>query len=131
MTQPTQGSLFHSPMRDTSVRVGPAGWNYKDWEGTVYPAGLGKAFDPLAFLAEYFDAVEINSSFYSPPRPADAAAWARRVHNNPRFRFTAKAWQRSTHEPKAGNRSLRWPRTARPSGIRSRPSRRPEGWAPS
>ena len=100
MTQPTQGSLFHSPPRDTSVRVGPAGWNYKDWEGTVYPAGLGKAFDPLAFLADYFDTIEINSSFYSPPRPADAASWARRVRNNPRFRFTAKAWQRLTHEPK-------------------------------
>lgn len=100
MTKPIQGSLFHSPPRDTAVRVGPAGWNYKDWEGTVYPAGQGKSFDPLAFLAEYFDTVEINSSFYSPPRPTDTAGWARRVHNNPRFRFTAKAWQRLTHEPK-------------------------------
>ena len=100
MTKPIQGSLFHSPPRDTAVRVGPAGWNYKDWEGMVYPAGQGKSFDPLAFLAEYFDTVEINSSFYSPPRPTDAAGWARRVNNNPRFRFTAKAWQRLTHEPK-------------------------------
>ncbi len=100
MTQPTQGSLFQSPGRDTSVRVGPAGWNYRDWEGAVYPAGQGKAFDPLAFLADYFDTIEINSSFYSPPRPADAASWVRRVRNNPRFRFTAKAWQRLTHERK-------------------------------
>jgi len=93
-----QASFFQPPARDTSVRVGPAGWNYKDWEGTVYPAGLGKSFDALAFIAGYFDTVEINSSFYRPPRPADAAKWASRVRNNPRFKFTAKAWQRLTHE---------------------------------
>ncbi|HYK90815.1 MAG TPA: DUF72 domain-containing protein [Acidobacteriota bacterium] len=93
-----QGSLFQSPPRDTSLRVGPAGWNYKDWEGIVYPSSSGRSFDPLAFLAEYFDAIEINSSFYRPPRPDDAASWARRVRNNPRFKFTAKAWQRLSHE---------------------------------
>ncbi len=93
-----QGSLFQPAPRDTSVRVGPAGWNYKDWEGTVYPAGLGKSFDALAFIADYFDTVEINSSFYRPPRPSDAASWARRARKNPRFKFTAKAWQRLTHE---------------------------------
>ena len=62
------------------------------------PAGSGKSFDQLSFLADYFDTIEINSSFYAPPRPGDAASWARRVGNNPRFRFTAKAWQRITHE---------------------------------
>jgi len=100
MPLPAQGSLFSPPPRDVSVRVGPAGWNYKDWEGTVYPAGMGKSFDPLAFLADYVDTVEINSSFYAPPRPSDAESWARRVGNNPRFRFTAKAWQHLTHEIK-------------------------------
>jgi uncharacterized protein YecE (DUF72 family) len=98
MPEPGQGSLFHPPPRDTSLRVGPAGWNYKDWEGVVYPAGGGRTFDPLAFLADYFDTIEINSSFYAPPRSSDAASWARRVENNPRFRFTAKVWQRLTHE---------------------------------
>jgi uncharacterized protein YecE (DUF72 family) len=98
----TQGSLFQAPPRDASLRVGPAGWNYKDWEGIVYPSGAGRSFDPLAFLAEYFDTIEINSSFYSPPRPGDAASWARRVRNNPRFKFTAKAWQRLSHQPRDG-----------------------------
>jgi uncharacterized protein YecE (DUF72 family) len=93
-----QRSLFGPSPRASRVRVGPAGWNYKDWEGIVYPAGAGRRFDPLAYLAEYFDTIEINSSFYGPPRPNDAAAWARRVGNNPRFKFTAKVWQRLTHE---------------------------------
>lgn len=98
-----QGSLFRSPSRDSSLRVGPAGWNYKDWEGIVYPAG--RALDPLAFLADYCDTIEINSSFYAPPRPKDAVSWARRVRNNPRFKFTAKAWQRLSHERGPGGES--------------------------
>jgi uncharacterized protein YecE (DUF72 family) len=97
MTSASQRSLFQSPPRDASLRVGPAGWNYKDWEGIVYPAGAGRSFDALSYLADYFDTVEINSSFYAPPKPRDAAAWVRRVRNNPRFRFTAKAWQRLSH----------------------------------
>ena len=92
-----QGSLFQPPERKLPVRVGPAGWNYKDWEGTVYPAKTGGRFDALAFLADYFDTVEINSSFYRPPRADDARAWARRVANNRRFKFTAKVWQQVTH----------------------------------
>jgi uncharacterized protein YecE (DUF72 family) len=91
-----QRSLFTPPERKSNLRVGPAGWNYKDWEGIVYPAG--RACDPLAFLADYYDTIEINNSFYAPPHPQDATAWARRVINNKRFRFTAKAWQKLTHE---------------------------------
>jgi uncharacterized protein YecE (DUF72 family) len=101
---PFQTSLFQSPGRQSTLRVGPAGWNYKDWEGIVYPPGRGH--DSLAFLADYCDTIEINSSFYAPPRPRDAAAWARRVRNNPRFRFTAKAWQRITHESRGADESV-------------------------
>ena len=68
----TQGSLFQPPPRKSNVRVGPAGWHYKDWEGIVYPAG--RSIDTLAFLADYCDTVEINSSFYATPRPKDAEA---------------------------------------------------------
>lgn len=100
---PIQDSLFRPPPRTSPLRVGPAGWNYKDWEGVVYPAG--RSFDPLAYLADYCDTIEINSSFYAPPRPKDTASWARRVCNNPRFRFTAKAWHRLSHERSAAEES--------------------------
>ena len=96
-----QGSLFQPAGRSSSLRVGPAGWNYKDWEGIVYPGT--KSFDALAFLSEYCDTIEINSSFYAPPRPKDTASWARRVKHNPRFRFTAKAWNKLSHEHRAGD----------------------------
>ena len=96
--EPSQGRLFGAQERDPALRVGPAGWSYPDWEGVVYPQGKGRSFDPLRFVADYFDTVEINSSFYSPPNPKSCAAWVRRVAHNPRFRFTAKAWQRISHE---------------------------------
>ncbi len=80
------------------IRFGVAGWDYKDWWGPVYPATRPKGFDPLSYLARYFDAIEINSSFYRPPAPKSAASWAERVAHNARFAFTAKLWRRFTHE---------------------------------
>jgi len=45
------------------IHVGPAGWSYKDWEGIVYPQKPGKSFDPLEYLTQFFNTIEINSSF--------------------------------------------------------------------
>ena len=67
----------------------------------MYPAKKPKGFDPVAFLAQYFDTIEINSSFYGAPRPAAAKKWAERVAENPRFRFTAKLYQAFTHKRNA------------------------------
>ncbi|MFN2383379.1 MAG: DUF72 domain-containing protein [Gemmatimonadota bacterium] len=78
--------------------IGPAGWSYADWNGRVYPAETPRGFDRLAYLADHFDVVEINSSFYRPPPGAWTRAWAERVEANPRFRFTAKLWRRFTHQ---------------------------------
>ena len=85
-------------MTDERIRIGPAGWSYDDWRGIVYPVGAGRRFDPLEYLARFFDVVEINTSFYRPPPPAWTRAWARRVEDHPRFRFTAKLWRGFTHE---------------------------------
>jgi uncharacterized protein YecE (DUF72 family) len=71
---------------------------YKDWEGIVYPEPKPRGFDQLRCISEYFDAVEVNSSYYGPPLPKTCANWARRVEPNPNFRFTAKIWKRFTHE---------------------------------
>jgi uncharacterized protein YecE (DUF72 family) len=80
------------------VRVGPAGWSYPDWAGYVYPSRRAKNFHEATYLAEFFDTVEINTSFYQPLRPDHAAQWIDRVAANPRFVFTAKLWQRFTHD---------------------------------
>jgi uncharacterized protein YecE (DUF72 family) len=81
-----------------TVLVGPAGWSYTDWEGIVYPRHKPRGFHPAAYLAQFFDTIEINSSFYSPPRADVVKAWAERIAFNPNFKFTAKLWKRFTHE---------------------------------
>jgi uncharacterized protein YecE (DUF72 family) len=80
------------------IRIGPAGWSYKDWESVVYPEKPGKKFDPLEYLARYFDTIEINSSFYRPPTPSTTKSWANRVAANKQFIFTAKLHRVFTHE---------------------------------
>src|SRR2546425_7801036 len=79
-------------------RVGPAGWSYPDWAGYVYPSRRAKGFHEATYLAEFFDTIEINLPFYQPWRPDHAAQWIDRVAANPRFVFTAKLWQRFTHD---------------------------------
>jgi len=83
------------------IRVGPAGWSYADWSGYVYPARRPKGFHEAAYLSEFFDTIEINTSFYQPLRPDHAALWVERVTANPAFLFTAKLWQKFTHDPSA------------------------------
>lgn len=85
------------------IRIGPAGWSYEDWKGTVYPEPRSKKFDELAYLARYFDTIEINSTFYRPAARKTAERWAERVTANSNFRFTHKLWNRFTHE-----RASRW-----------------------
>jgi len=80
------------------IRIGPAGWAYKDWEGIVYPQKPGAKFDPLEYLAKFFNTIEINSSFYRPFTVSTAESWTRRVAEARDFMFTAKLHRVFTHE---------------------------------
>ena len=79
------------------VRVGPAGWAYKDWSGIVYPKPRPKGFREASFLADYFNTIELNVTFYRPISAATATGWMARVAHNPEFLFTAKLWREFTH----------------------------------
>jgi len=80
------------------VRVGTAGWSYDDWKGIVYPKPAPKGFHPLEYLSRFFDTLELNVTFYRPVPAGNAKTWVQKVKGNPRFKFTAKMWQRFTHE---------------------------------
>ena len=87
----------------TKIRVGPAGWSYKDWEGIFYPPGMSRQKKhPLELVARCFDLVEINTSFYGHIKPEIAKLWARIASEaNPDFVFTAKLHRSFTHSPLA------------------------------
>ncbi|HXE91104.1 MAG TPA: DUF72 domain-containing protein [Terriglobales bacterium] len=96
-------SGLHTPGESrVRILIGPAGWSYKDWEGVVYPPGLKKKEHPAAYLARYFDTIEINTSFYGHIRPELGKLWCRKVsETNPDFLFTAKLHRSFTHSPHA------------------------------
>jgi uncharacterized protein YecE (DUF72 family) len=85
------------PPNPGRIYVGPAGWSYADWKGIVYPLRKPRGFHEATYLAEYFDAIEINTSFYQPLKPENCVKWLERVAANPRFLFTAKLWEGFTH----------------------------------
>jgi uncharacterized protein YecE (DUF72 family) len=84
------------------VRIGTSGWSYPSgpgtWNGIFYPAARtvrGRRFDELAYYAEHFDTVEVNSSFYRLPDPETTRKWAERTP--PSFDFAMKLFQKFTH----------------------------------
>jgi uncharacterized protein YecE (DUF72 family) len=81
------------------ILVGTSGWSYPTgngtWNGVFYPSRRTRGFDELAYYADRFDTVEVNSTFYRMPEPAIADAWVRRTP--PRFQFAVKLFQKFTH----------------------------------
>jgi uncharacterized protein YecE (DUF72 family) len=99
-SDPMMSSLFIAPKDNTGTwRVGTSGWSYPpstgpgSWTGIFYP--LSRT-DELKFYAGYFNAVEINSTFYRPCAAKTAESWAKRTPSD--FEFTVKAWQQFTHK---------------------------------
>ena len=83
----------------TDIRIGTSGWNYPSgrgtWNGLFYPSRRRRGFDELAYYAERFDTVEINSTFYRIPEAPLSQAWVTRTP--PGFLFAVKLYQKFTH----------------------------------
>ena len=81
------------------IRIGTSGWNYPSgpgtWNGIFYPSTRRRGFDELAYYAEHFDTVEVNSTFYRMPEAPMTAAWVRRTPGT--FLFGVKLFQKFTH----------------------------------
>jgi uncharacterized protein YecE (DUF72 family) len=103
----------------SNLRIGTSGWNYPaghgTWNGIFYPAKRGRSrrgegapvlkrgggapaskFDELAFYADHFNTVEINTTFYGQPKAAIAQTWADRTPAG--FEFSLKLYRQFTHE---------------------------------
>ena len=78
------------------IYIGTSGWSYPKgegtWNGYFYPGGK---INELEYYSQFFNTVEINSSFYRPPEPGIVYNWARRVPAG--FLFAVKLWQKFTH----------------------------------
>jgi uncharacterized protein YecE (DUF72 family) len=88
-------------MAASDLRIGTSGWSYPSgvgtWNGVFYPTSRGrrKGFDELAFYAEHFNTVEVNSTFYGQPKVDVSRGWAERTPSG--FEFSIKLYQKFTH----------------------------------
>ena len=64
----------------------------------MYPHSRPQDFHEISYIANFFDAAEINTSFYQPLKPSMALHWLDLVAANSRFQFTGKLWRKFTHE---------------------------------
>ena len=78
----------------SELYIGAQGWSYPDWVGSFYPPE-SKQEHWLPFYAEVFRSVELDTTFYHPPKPTIVRSWAR--HTPETFRFAAKVPQAITH----------------------------------
>jgi uncharacterized protein YecE (DUF72 family) len=74
--------------------VGTSGWQYRDWRGDFYPAGVPTA-RWLEFYAQHYPTVENNGTFYRLPAPATFASWRERTPDG--FLMVVKASRYLTH----------------------------------
>jgi uncharacterized protein YecE (DUF72 family) len=81
---------------EADIYIGTSGWSYPKgegtWKGFFYPPGK---INELEYYSQFFNTVELNSSFYRPPDPGYVFNWARRVPGG--FLFAVKLWQKFTH----------------------------------
>ena len=84
------------------ILVGTAGFSYRDWDGVVYPDPRPPGFQPLSFLAGFFDCIEMNVSFYRVPAPTMVERWVELVADRPDFAFAFKLYRGVTHDGEDG-----------------------------
>jgi uncharacterized protein YecE (DUF72 family) len=69
------------------LHVGTSGWSYPTWRGGFYPEG-SRPDSFLAFYAERFDTVELNTTGYRLPGEEQFRKWAAQVPDG--FTFAPK-----------------------------------------
>lgn len=80
--------------RTGTIRLGIAGWNFADWRGVFYPAGLPQKQE-LAYASRALGMIEINATFYGHQKAESFAAWAAATPAG--FCFSVKGHQGITH----------------------------------
>lgn len=92
--------------RADNIRIGTSGWSYEDWRGgKFYPKNL-KKINELGYLAESFNTVELNASFYHLPKKYTFKNWKKKTPKD--FVFSVKASRYITHIKKLKDSQETW-----------------------
>ena len=77
-----------------NIWIGTSGWSYDHWIGRFYPQEIKKN-QWIKYLAEHFNSVELNMSFYRFPFQNILKGWYNKLPEN--FQMTMKANRNITH----------------------------------
>ena len=76
------------------IRIGACAWSFDDWRGAFYPPDLPNS-QWLEFYANYFPAVEVDTTFYAAPSENTVRRWIEMTPSS--FRFACKLPRDITH----------------------------------
>src|SRR3989344_1483554 len=96
---------MNAGMKKGKIHIGTSGWIYEHWIGVFYPKGMPER-KRLEFLAQHFDTVEINYSFYKLPAIKTLERWKEVTPR--KFTFSVKASRYITHIKRLDNVRDAW-----------------------
>ncbi|MBP9120220.1 MAG: DUF72 domain-containing protein [Ignavibacterium sp.] len=94
-------------MSSIKYNIGTAGWSYKDWVPNFYPKNQTGGFDWLQFYSQYFNCVEVNSTYYTYISPKIVDGWIKKVEGTKDFIFHIKLHQDFTHKRKYDEQNIK------------------------
>jgi uncharacterized protein YecE (DUF72 family) len=77
------------------IRIGTSGYDYPEWEGVLYPKGIGRR-EYLGSYSQVFGSVELNFSYYGMPKAENIRTLMARTRKP--IDFSIKANQTLTHK---------------------------------
>jgi len=94
-------------MSSIKFNIGTAGWSYKDWVPNFYPKNQTGGFDWLQFYSQYFNCVEVNSTYYTYISPKIVDGWLKKIEGSNDFIFHIKLHQDFTHNRKYNEQNIK------------------------
>ena len=77
---------MESSERDNKIIIGMGGWDLPAFNQFFYPPRPRKGFRKLEFYSQFFDCVEVNSTFYNTSlSPVHTKRWVDDVAQNKNF----------------------------------------------
>jgi len=80
------------------IFIGTAGWSYKDWVGSFYSRSQSENYDWLKFYSQFFNTVEVNSTYYSYLDTSIVKSWIDKISDKNQFIFEIKLHGDFTHK---------------------------------
>ncbi len=91
----TNNEILRQGDQPLKIYFGADAWGRTEWLGEVYP-GNCKEKDFLQYYTQYFNAVELNATYYKRYTPKEIKNWADKAEGQD-FLFCPKIPQRISH----------------------------------